>query len=386
MKLSSFLLSTLALTTCVLSPDAAATDRGCLPATIALVPGYDITTWPPAPFRWRDIGTNLYAESYRTSYAYDQAEVAVVFDSFGDSVLAGRLDARGLKPNFAYQTKLVGKPTSLWGALGDDWANERIGYAGRWWRKAPTPGNSSDAEYEAHKDDPEYIFEGYLLFDFFLTDRDGSASLEFLTNSSYHVLWWEQQRTPGACDGPVKGHTVVGYAADEAYDLDVGPTEVGVYAEIERLCPGLTVLPDGVYRCRFLLTEESFHQSGDYQGYWASALVCDTLVFTLTDIYTSVPREAGGEACLLQAQPNPFRGETRLCLGRAGAGRVDVSVYDVAGRLVRTLASGAFAGGDAAIVWDGRDSGGRPSPAGVYFYRVSSESGARGAARAVLLR
>ena len=242
---------------------SASVATGALASTAAsLVPATGLPPWPETPYRWRDVAAHPYALSYRDGYAYDSAAVTLTFEAAGESTFAGHLSASNLKPNFAYQMKLAGKPEDIWGGEGDDATNERLGYAGRWWRVQPNPGNSNDSDYEAHKDDPGYIYEGYLLFGFFVTDRLGSAEVDFRLSSSYHVLWWEHQRSPGVCDSPVDTVVVEGYTSDPAYGGDVGPVEVGVYAEIERLCHGGTTLPAGFYHCRFLLTEESFHQSG----------------------------------------------------------------------------------------------------------------------------
>jgi hypothetical protein len=116
----------------------------CLPKTVDLVTAPDVTTWGPAPYRWRDIATNLYSLSYRETYTYDSASVTATFEACGESTLVGHLSAINLKPNFAYQVKLVGKPERLWGAIGDDDTNERIGFTGRWWRRTPDQGNSWD--------------------------------------------------------------------------------------------------------------------------------------------------------------------------------------------------------------------------------------------------
>jgi len=261
----------------------------CLQATEQLSNAPDVTTWPPAPYRWRDIGTNLYAQTYQDEYFYDDAIVTVTYTPCECLNFAGHLSAANLKPNFAYQIKLVGKPTGLWGEDGDDAVNELIGFTGRWWRTQPSTGNSSDADYNANHENPDYIFEGYLVIDFFLTDDEGAAEVDFEVHSSFHVLWWEHQRTPGTCDSPVKWHTVTGSAADPAYDVDVGPTDIGVFAEIERLCYGETTMPLGSYNCRLLLTEETFHQSGDGNGYWASAMSFDNLRFDVVDTLVDVP-------------------------------------------------------------------------------------------------
>ncbi|MDO9693580.1 MAG: hypothetical protein Q7W56_02520 [Candidatus Latescibacteria bacterium] len=239
---------------------------------------------PASSLRWRDVASNLYAVDYQAAYVYAEATVVLSTSVGGEPVtLQGRLDATNLKPNFAYQMKLEGKPTGIWGADGDDLANERIGYLGRWWREQPSPGNATDADYAAHHDDPGYIYKGYLLFDHFVTDRHGNAVIDFALDSSFHVLALNTQGSPDACDGGFVWHSVFGTAEDQAYDTVVGPTAVGVYALHEPLrpCAGEATLPVGAYNCRFLLTEESFHQASAGSGSWASVLSHDHLHFDL---------------------------------------------------------------------------------------------------------
>jgi hypothetical protein len=50
---------------------------------------------------------------------------------------------------------------------------------------------------------------------------------------------------------------------------------------------------------------------------------------------------------------------------------VDVSVYDVTGRRLVTLARGLHPAGATRIAWDGRDALRGRVPAGVYFVRAS---------------
>jgi flagellar hook assembly protein FlgD len=49
------------------------------------------------------------------------------------------------------------------------------------------------------------------------------------------------------------------------------------------------------------------------------------------------------------------------------AGRVEVSVYDVAGRLVKSLLAGPLPAGAHRLTWDGS---GATSGSGVYFIRL----------------
>jgi hypothetical protein len=70
--------------------------------------------------------------------------------------------------------------------------------------------------------------------------------------------------------------------------------------------------------------------------------------------------------------PNPFNPLTTIFYDvQAGAEHVSITVYDVAGRRVRTLVDGVEAAGfRRSVVWDGRDDHGHPVASGVYFYRL----------------
>ena len=78
--------------------------------------------------------------------------------------------------------------------------------------------------------------------------------------------------------------------------------------------------------------------------------------------------------------PNPFNPATVITLtfGAAaaeGEHRVDIKVYGVDGRLVKTLYSGAVSGDQLSIAWNGTDDRGAPVTSGIYFYRAVSNVG-----------
>ncbi|MBT5537189.1 hypothetical protein HOK31_29275, partial [Candidatus Poribacteria bacterium] len=78
-----------------------------------------------------------------------------------------------------------------------------------------------------------------------------------------------------------------------------------------------------------------------------------------------------------QSFPNPFNPETWIPFELAETSRVEVSIYDVAGRLVRTIESAILAGGRygaraRAIHWDGHNERGDVASAGLYFYRFAA--------------
>jgi hypothetical protein len=263
-----------------------------LAATAQPVPLLDIFsagTTPPGPFRWVDVADQAYAGSYRNAYDYTQSTVNVTIPERAES-FAGTLEATGLKPNFAYQLKLIGDPSRE--------SNEWIGYAGRWWQESwngsswgsgqnlNSKGNGSfpnpnDLVYQSRRDiangssptGKQYRYQGYLLASYFVTDETGAASVSFDASNSYHVLWKTTQRSRTSSDGPIASASFDPDPSEDAYDTDFTAKSVSIFGEWERLPAGGIVLPDGDYGASMILTEESFHGSGGtYAGFWASAM------------------------------------------------------------------------------------------------------------------
>jgi hypothetical protein len=73
---------------------------------------------------------------------------------------------------------------------------------------------------------------------------------------------------------------------------------------------------------------------------------------------------------LAQNYPNPFNPATTIRFSVVSKGHVSLAVYDVGGRLVRTLANEVRASGPHEVKWDSRNDEGVPVASGVYFYRL----------------
>jgi hypothetical protein len=69
---------------------------------------------------------------------------------------------------------------------------------------------------------------------------------------------------------------------------------------------------------------------------------------------------------LRQNVPNPFGPATRIEFVLTRSAPVELSVYDVGGRLVRTLVDRPMTAGTHAASWDGRTAGGGVAASGVY--------------------
>jgi hypothetical protein len=272
------------------------TDGGLI-EHVGFVPVDPGLTSPSGTYRWLDVADQAYGIDYRNSYNYSQAAVEVAYCTEGNK-FQGLLTARNLKPNFAYQLKLVGTPGTA--------DNERIGLAGRWWQEewtgttwangqnlndkgdgsSPNPNDQTylSRRYIQDSSSPtgyHYRYTGYLVFDYFITDSNGTATLQFETGSCYHVIWKTTQRSNATNDGPVKTVTFDPAPSQPAYDTDYPSNTVSIFGEWERLPMGQVNLQPGEYNCQILLTEESFHGSGGtLAGNWAGAVTAN-IMFTI---------------------------------------------------------------------------------------------------------
>ncbi|MFH1852426.1 MAG: T9SS type A sorting domain-containing protein [Candidatus Neomarinimicrobiota bacterium] len=70
--------------------------------------------------------------------------------------------------------------------------------------------------------------------------------------------------------------------------------------------------------------------------------------------------------------PNPFNPTTTIGYNLQSESSINLSVYDVAGRLITTLINDHQSAGRYEILWNGRDISGNPVSSGVYFYQLST--------------
>ncbi|MDD3641945.1 MAG: FlgD immunoglobulin-like domain containing protein [Candidatus Krumholzibacteria bacterium] len=89
---------------------------------------------------------------------------------------------------------------------------------------------------------------------------------------------------------------------------------------------------------------------------------------------------------LAQNFPNPFNPSTRISFTLPARSRVSLRIYNVAGRLVKTLADGAMDAGSHELTWDGTDNLGAGVASGVYFYTINAGNGYESTKKMVILR
>jgi len=84
---------------------------------------------------------------------------------------------------------------------------------------------------------------------------------------------------------------------------------------------------------------------------------------------SSVP----GTIYLYQNCPNPFNGKTVVSYEVPGNGEVDLSIYSLLGKKVKTLVDRLQVSGRHTVTWDGSDESGSPVASGAYYCRLRTD-------------
>ncbi len=117
---------------------------------------------------------------------------------------------------------------------------------------------------------------------------------------------------------------------------------------------------------------------------WFSYSDGDLLARLRIDGRTGIGETAPSRAVPFSVCPNPFRTKTVVSMPATAPGLASITVLDVGGRVVRTLAVSPGRPVSGSVSWDGTDGAGRPLRAGTYIVCVKTATGPL-LARVVLL-
>ena len=73
-----------------------------------------------------------------------------------------------------------------------------------------------------------------------------------------------------------------------------------------------------------------------------------------------------------QNHPNPFNPITNLRYYIPQDVNVNITIYDMMGRQIKTLANGIQSSGYKSVQWDATNNQGKPVSAGVYLYKIQA--------------
>jgi hypothetical protein len=107
----------------------------------------------------------------------------------------------------------------------------------------------------------------------------------------------------------------------------------------------------------------------------------------ITVILTGVQNELiPFETELLKNFPNPFNPETIIYYQLPENSEVNLSIYNIKGQKVKTLANKVIPVGEHSVIWNGRDSNGKRVSSGIYFYKLKVNGKSEAVRRCLLLK
>ncbi|MFC1490781.1 T9SS type A sorting domain-containing protein [Candidatus Latescibacterota bacterium] len=127
-------------------------------------------------------------------------------------------------------------------------------------------------------------------------------------------------------------------------------------------------------------------QFGEYPTYDDDDIKKYYGVFEFTPGGTSIVSDETPKAFpVISNYPNPFNASTTLQFELPRSEHINISIYNMLGQHVKTLADGIYPTGTLNLVWDSKSDTGIPVSSGLYFYRVKTKnSGSTG--KMLLLR
>jgi mRNA-degrading endonuclease RelE of RelBE toxin-antitoxin system len=91
-----------------------------------------------------------------------------------------------------------------------------------------------------------------------------------------------------------------------------------------------------------------------------------------SDDQTNKQIDSSSENLSIRTYPNPFNPETNIEYNLKSSAQVSITIYNVQGKQIRSLANNYRQTGTYTIRWDGLNESGTQVPSGVYFIRISA--------------
>jgi hypothetical protein len=107
----------------------------------------------------------------------------------------------------------------------------------------------------------------------------------------------------------------------------------------------------------------------DWAGYTSSSVCHSGMIVSVTDPITP---KAAIVTVLGQAFPNPMNPTATIHYSIGTPGKVMLRIFDVSGRVIRTLVDESILAGEYQSTWDGKNDRGKQVGSGIYFYQLEA--------------
>lgn len=200
-------------------------------------------------------------------------------------------------------------------------------------------------------------------------DIGGSASVTIISysNTNYgfggpHNMW-EDPLFIGTGEFP--------YALQEDSPcIDMGYPSANYYDPEDPENPGFALYP-----ARGTITNDMGAYGGPNAFAWNPVSVEDDIIIVNPALCQ-----------LSQNFPNPFNPSTTIKFSIPEDSRIEISVYNIKGQKVITLANGEYAKGSYSVIWDGIDGSNNSISSGVYLYKLNVNGKTEAVKKCLLLK
>ena len=115
---------------------------------------------------------------------------------------------------------------------------------------------------------------------------------------------------------------------------------------------------------------EYFYRVSYNTGEWSA--YSEVLSVTVEQLNTAGQSQLPKEFALHQNYPNPFNPVTNLSYDLPGDAMVNITIYDMMGKVVTTLVNGKQSAGFKSLQWNATNQSGMPVSAGIYVYTIQA--------------
>lgn len=137
------------------------------------------------------------------------------------------------------------------------------------------------------------------------------------------------------------------------------------------------ILADSTINFDTLVTFIAYAEALNCQNQPEYCIFGDTLTFQVSllgeDVLSAQELDMPMAFSLHQNYPNPFNPITLLRYDLPNDGLVNITIYDMMGRIVKTLVNGSQTAGFKTIQWNATNNKNEPVPAGLYLYTIQTE-------------
>jgi hypothetical protein len=236
--------------------------------------------------------------------------------------------------------------------------------------------------------------------DFFVTGQDISDEIgdtdffaDYLHAEAIQDSWQGTKMLKGIDGDPIGDGSMVVISGEGGADNQISPSVIEPTSDAHKsfgYMPSLdggAVRYDGDYKTVFFAFGFEAVNKTNQNVISRTELLADVLTYFGIDVGvdSDVPVQTPDRFNLAQNYPNPFNPETQIRFELPQRSEIELSVYDVSGKLVKTLISDEMEAGGHVVKWNGDDADGEAVGSGVYLYRIEM-GGLTETRRMILLR